>query len=279
MKFVFFGYDFMIASVQRLMADGHELLGIMSFPCDNVFNFNRQVRALAQHKNVPFFEEKPTQEHISLFLEKGAACFLSAGYLYKIPPIDEKKAFGMNFHPSLLPRGRGVMPTPFILTEEPAAAGMSVHKLTSRMDAGDILHQKPLKIHENEDVETLSARIAMHAPALLSAVMADLPGYWERARPQDEAQALYWPMPDDKMRTLNWSKPVKEIDKTGRAFGRYGALAHFDRQLWVVYHYNYWPENHAHEPGTVVCRMSREVIIAARDGFVCLKEFQPVHSP
>ena len=48
MKFVYFGYDFMLGTVHRLLDDGHELAGIFSFPCDNVFNFNVETTALAK---------------------------------------------------------------------------------------------------------------------------------------------------------------------------------------------------------------------------------------
>ena len=48
MKFVYFGYDMMLGCARRLIADGHQLAGIFTFPCDNVFNFNIETVALAR---------------------------------------------------------------------------------------------------------------------------------------------------------------------------------------------------------------------------------------
>ncbi len=276
MKFVYFGYDFMIDSVQRLIADGHELVGIFSFECDNVFNFNVKTRALAQKLDIPITLEKPQAEDIVRFLENGAGCFLSGGYMYKIPPIDPEKAYGVNVHPSLLPKGRGIMPTPYIILNAPEAAGFTAHKLTMDMDGGDILRQVPLPLSERETVETYSARIAMAGPDFLSNLFEDLEYCWANAKPQDEESATYFPPPTDHMRLLDWNADVETIDRTARAFGRYGSLAHLENQLYVVYGCDVWEERHDHPPGSIIARLSRELVIAASNGYACLKDFHPV---
>ena len=276
MKFVYFGYDFLLQGAQRLMDDGHELVGIFTFPCDNIFNFNRETLTLGRRLAVPVIAEKPQTVHIENFLKKGCDCFLAAGYIYKIPPVDPQKAYAINLHPSLLPKVRGLMPTPHIILNHPKASGITVHKLAPEFDKGDILYQEELPLHERETVETLSARIAMRGPEILSKVMTDLPGYWENAKKQDERQASHFPPPDDTMRTLNWNLPVKKLDTIGRAFGRYGSLARFDNTLWVVYDMDVWPEKHNFKPGEIARRLNKNIVIAAKDGFACLKEFQKV---
>lgn len=275
MRFVFFGYDFMLPGVEHLLADGHELIGIFTFPCDGVFNFNTQTIALANKLKIPVTDQKPRKSDIELFQEKGCECFLSAGYPFKIPPVTKNGAFGINLHPSLLPLGRGLMPTPYIIIDHPAASGMTIHKLSPEFDQGDILHQMELPLHERETVETLSARIALHAPGMLSMVMKELSHYWENAKPQNKKKALYFPPPSEDMRKLDWNLPVLRIDKVARAFGRYGSLALFDDKTWIVYAHDVWEEKHLMAPGTVAARTSREIVMAAKDGFVCVKDFYP----
>lgn len=279
MKFVYFGYDFMLDGVKRLLAEGHELAGVFTFECDNIFNFNREIIALAQDLGVKIVLGKPEDLHLDYFLDHGAECFLAAGYPFKIPPVPGDRAYAINLHPSLLPLGRGIMPSPYIIMHHPEAAGVTLHKMSQAFDAGDILHQEAFKISPRESVETLSARVALRGPDILSMVMADLPQYWNKAKPQNHKKALHFPPPDDRMRTLGWSAGVEHIDKTARAFGRYGSLAHFDDSLWVVYALGVWQERHSLTPGSVACRQSREIVIAAKDGFVCLTDFQraPLH--
>lgn len=274
MKFVYFGYDFMLGAVHKLMADGHELIGVFSFDCDNFFNFNRETLKLAQELDIPFTTGKPQRIDIQVFIDQGAEVFLAAGYPHKIPPIDETQAYGLNLHPSLLPKGRGIMPTPTIIMHHPEVCGYTIHKLSDKFDDGDILYQKPIEITDNDDVETISARIAISAPEVLSKLFSNLKHYWDHAKPQKKSEASTFSMPDDSMRILDWGKPVKKLTKIGKAFGRFGCLAYLDGKIWAVYNFNCWAEKHNYEPGTIICVLSREIIVAAEDGFVCLKEFQ-----
>ena len=265
----------MLGAVRRLLADGHELAGVLTFECDNIFNFNRETIALARSLGALSILSPPQDIHIEGFLDKGARCVLAAGYPYKIPPVDNTRAYGINLHPSLLPRGRGLMPTPHIILGHPEAAGISIHKLTSVFDDGDILLQEALPLSPRETVETYSARIAMRGEEMLAEIMTDLPGYWMRAKPQDRKKASNFPPPSDDMRLLDWTAPVTTIERTGRAFGRFGALAQVESSLLVVYHFDTWTARHELAPGTLAHRGSRDLVIAARDGFVCLKDYQP----
>jgi methionyl-tRNA formyltransferase len=274
MKFVFFGYDFSLPVVQRLIHEGHECLGIFSFPCDNQFNFNTRTRAFGVQQQIPVSLEKPKPAHLDVFLAKGCEAFIAAGYLYKIPPVDESKAYALNLHPSLLPKGRGIMPMPYILLHHPEAAGITVHKMTDEFDKGDILYQEKINLTPTDDVETLTARVAMQAPGIIAAIVAGLPLIWRNAREQDESQALHWPPPTDAMRVIDWNSSIDDIQKLSRAFGRFGVLARIDNLLWAVYSLSAWKQEHDLKPGSIALRQNREIIVAAGDGFVCLKEMQ-----
>ena len=265
----------MIHAPRRLMDEGHELAGIFTFECDNVFNFNIKTAELARELDIPITQDQPTPDDIQKFIDDGVECFICAGYPFKIPPIDEEHAYGINVHPAYLPKGRGIMPTPFIILGQENAAGFSIHKLTEKFDAGDIIGQKKFILTPHESVETYAARVALAAPEMLSEIMDDIATFWHDAAPQDEESARYFPLPDDEMRLLDWQSTTAEINQTARAFGRFGCIAHFADQDWVIYELDTWEEDHDFVPGAVVWEgAGREALIAAADGFVCLKDFQ-----
>lgn len=272
MKFIFFGYDFSLNVLERLVADGHDCIGIQTFECDNIFNFNTGLLEFAKSRNIPARFEKPDIKFINDSIDKGCNLFLTAGYPYKVPCVDESKAYMVNMHPSLLPVGRGIMPTPHVLLHTPEASGITLHKMVPEFDAGDILMQLPLPLSEQEDVEMLSARTAMAAPDLVSKLIADLPRLWKNAVPQDHSKAVSWDAPTDAMRTIDFRKSIKDIEKVGRAFGRYGSLVEIDGKNYATFDFSCWSESHLYEPGTIVLKMSREIVVAAKDGFVCLKD-------
>ena len=273
MKVSFFGYDFAFDTLTRLPAAGHEIISIHSFPCDGVFMFNAQLRAWAQERNIPFTEEKPVEDDLRGLAEKGVEVILSAGYLYKIPTVPEAIPYAINIHPSALPRARGIMPMPHILLEDPSAAGITAHKLTDIIDGGDILLQETLVIHPQETTETLSCRIAMRMPDIAVRILGDIDQYWQNAQPQDESRATLIPAPDGVMRSINWqTMDIEAIEALHRAFGRYGILIFIDDASWAVYNLKTWPESHNHTPGHTVYASAREIVIAAKNGYVCLLE-------
>lgn len=265
----------MLTVVHRLIADGHELIGILTFPCDNVLNYNIETVALAKKLKIPISLEKPRNADIELMLEAGAKVFLSAGYLYKVPHVSP--AYGINIHPSLLPKGRCIMPIPHILLDHPEAAGFTIHKLMEKLDSGDILYQVPLPLSQNETVETLAARMALKAPEAISKVMADLENFWDNAIPQDESEATSYPPPDDAMRTLDWNLPLERLGKIARAFGHFGCLAQIGSSRYVVYAHNTRKEPHALAPGTVFAQDKKSITMAVPDGFFILKTVQKIN--
>lgn len=278
MKFVYFGYDFSINVVHRLTTEGHQLMGLYTFECDNIFSFNNRIKLFALEHGIEAKEGKIQKNDIETFLSQGCKAFISNGYKYKIPPIDETQAYALNVHPALLPRARGIMPMPHILLNDPKAAGITVHKMTQEYDAGDILYQESIPVDHKTDIEVLSCKIALRTPEILSHILTDLPKYWKKAKKQNEKLATLIPEPDNAMRTLDWSKSVEELLCIGKAFGHYGSIARLGPYNFVVYQFNGWEEKHNLEAGIVVCELPYEVVVTASNGFICLKEFQRINS-
>ena len=281
MKIVFLGYDYTLDIAQRLIADGHEVMHIFTFPCDGVFAFNNQINEFANHFEIPISEHKIESSNIDDLIEQGCELFLCAGYPHKIPPINNEKIYGVNLHPAFLPRGRGIMPLPYIIMNDNKAAGFTLHKLSSDFDSGDIIYQEAIEIDEQTDVEILSAKIAVRAPDVISDIVGDIEGYWSKALAQNNADASSYLAPSEEMRTLNWENTAKELRLKGRAFGRFGMIAVVennmgDKQKLAVFNFATWEDTHKHITGTLLRSSPREIIITIKDGYICLKEFQVI---
>ncbi|MGH1455969.1 MAG: formyltransferase family protein [Alphaproteobacteria bacterium] len=279
MKFVFIGYDYTLDIALRLIENGHELIGIHTFTCDNVFAFNKQIIDFANYNNIPITEEKITTGDIDNAIARGAKLFLSAGYPHKIPDITEDRAYAINMHPTLLPRARGMMPLPHIILNEPKAAGFTLHKITSSFDCGDIIYQEPVPIDHNTDVETLSAQIAIRANKSIPEIIKNIEKHWSEAAPQNEEQSSTASLPDEQYRTINWNSATEELEKQSRAFGRFGMIAHITNNMGQtqklgVFQFSSWQEDHNLDYGTLLRSSPREIIISIKNGYACLKDFQ-----
>ena len=65
-----------------------------------------------------------------------------------------------NVHPSLLPFYRGPEPEYWVIDNGETTTGFTIHKVTTKIDSGEIHHQEKLSIDPAEDASSLSARIA-----------------------------------------------------------------------------------------------------------------------
>jgi phosphoribosylglycinamide formyltransferase-1 len=88
-----------------------------------------------------------------------------AGFLLKIPTSFIKMNFPIiNIHPSLLPKygGKGMygnyIHAAVIKNKEPFS-GITVHKVNSNYDEGEVLFQKAIKLDKNESIISLSKKI------------------------------------------------------------------------------------------------------------------------
>lgn len=258
----------------RVLDDGHDIAEVFTFPTDNTYNFNTFVTTTAQVYGIPFTLDKPTAADITRLRDSGVDLFLSCAYANKIPVPDDDPTFrGINLHPTLLPQVRGVWPLPIVMLKHPDAAGFTFHKLTNKWDAGDILYQQALPLRPDEDLETLSARLVMAVPDQLSMLLNNLDHYWQSAQPQDVSKASYYTYPPDTWRVFDFNGSVDEIDRIGRAYGRFECIAPVDTKMYWVRSYKAWKERHDYKPGSITCRTGRELVVAAKDGFVCLKDF------
>jgi methionyl-tRNA formyltransferase len=273
MKIAYCGYDFFHGCLRRLLADGHEIMKVFTFDCDNRYNFNRYIYEICEQRQLPNTQTAISITDLQQLQAQGCELLITAGYRYKVPDLDSLTIKGVNVHPTLLPVGRGVWPLPWLILTEQASSGVSIHKLTSEFDAGDVLLQTPFSIAADENLESLSCKTQMFATQALAVVMEDFARKWNNAKPQDPSNALVWPMPRRSDRTLEWNKSVSELNRIGRAFGKFGSYAYFDDNWWCVYDLKAWQQTHQEPLGNVVHKSNTEMVIAARDGFVCLRMF------
>ena len=93
--------------------------------------------------------------------EYGVDCVALAGYMRIVTPalIRMFPHKMLNIHPSLLPAFPGLYAQQQALEWGTKVSGCSVHFVTEGVDEGPIICQQAVAIHEEDTVETLSARI------------------------------------------------------------------------------------------------------------------------
>jgi len=122
---------------------------------------------------------------------------LVACFPHRLPPEVTRSArlACLNLHPSLLPRYRGPYPLFWQLRAGEAGTGVTLHHLTGRLDAGEVVAQRGVALPDggsSAELERLLGRagVGLACDALEAARRGPLP-----RSPQDEAEATYQPAP------------------------------------------------------------------------------------
>jgi len=80
----------------------------------------------------------------------------------------------VNFHPSLLPLYRGPVPSRWCLRNHETQTGYTLHRVTTAIDAGELLYQEIVSITANDTDKTLDAKIATAAAPTMTLFLEHL---------------------------------------------------------------------------------------------------------
>lgn len=272
MKIAYCGYDFFHNCLRELLSNDFQVAKVFTVNTNNRDNFNQYIIEICREHNIRFSYNPISETDIKQLASENFDLIITAAYNYKVPDLTGHNIKGVNIHPSLLPIGRGVWPLPWTILLDLPKSGITLHKLTPEMDAGDILMQQSFTVTKDESNESLSAKSQMLATPMLLDLLRDIDRYWSKAKKQSQGEV--WPMPSKKDRTLDWNKSIEQLDRICRAFGKFGCYARFEQQQWIIYSLKAWQQDHNYTVGTVVHKTNTEMIVAAADGLVSLLYFQ-----
>lgn len=142
---------------------------------------------------------------------------VSYGQKLKKAVRESARCGAINLHPSLLPELRGAAPIPFALWQGLNQTGITIFKLTSRMDAGPVLYQKQLYIFPGENATDLTSRLAyIGSKCLLEYLNKWSEQPWEPIV-QDESKATCCRKLEKDDLRLDLSKPARQLQNQIRA--------------------------------------------------------------
>jgi methionyl-tRNA formyltransferase len=124
----------------------------------------------------------------------------------------------VNVHASLLPRWRGAAPIQSAILHGDRETGVTTMFINERMDAGDIILQRPEPIRSDDTSGTLHNRLAALGAKLLVETVGLLAASNAPRAPQDERRATYAKKISKEDGRIDWTKPAEEIERQIRAF-------------------------------------------------------------
>lgn len=223
MKILFFGYgEIGAVGLEFLLGQGEAVVAAVTHrddPRETIWF--RSVEKLARAAGVPVWIAEETD--LEAVATSAAPDLILSFYYRKILPrrvLDRARLGGMNLHGSLLPKYRGRSPINWVLVNGEKETGVTLHHMTPRADAGDIVAQRRVAIAPRETALSLSRKCAAETRLLLEETWPLIREGRAPRVPQDERPAtkVGGRRPEDGR--IDWSWPAERVDGLVRAVTR-----------------------------------------------------------
>ncbi|MEI7245171.1 bifunctional UDP-4-amino-4-deoxy-L-arabinose formyltransferase/UDP-glucuronic acid oxidase ArnA [Pectobacterium carotovorum] len=223
MKAIVFAYhDIGCVGLEALKLAGYEIQAVFTHsdaPGEN--HFYGSVAKAAAEMDVPVFAPEDINHPLWVNRIRELAPDVIFSFYYRTLLSDDilqLPSFGaFNLHGSLLPRYRGRAPVNWVLVNGETQTGVTLHKMVSRADAGDIVAQSVVAIDEEDTALTLHGKCRTAAAALLAQQLPLIRSREITLTRQDESRASYFGRRTAADGLIDWHKSAREINNLIRA--------------------------------------------------------------
>ncbi|KGA33291.1 bifunctional UDP-4-amino-4-deoxy-L-arabinose formyltransferase/UDP-glucuronic acid oxidase ArnA [Pectobacterium brasiliense] len=223
MKAIVFAYhDIGCVGLEALKLAGYEIQAVFTHsdaPGEN--HFYASVAKAAAEMDVPVFAPEDVNHPLWVNRIRELAPDVIFSFYYRTLLSDDilqLPSFGaFNLHGSLLPRYRGRAPVNWVLVNGETQTGVTLHKMVSRADAGDIVAQSVVAIDEEDTALTLHGKCRTAAAALLAQQLPLIRSREITLTPQDDSRASYFGRRTAADGLIDWQKSACEINNLIRA--------------------------------------------------------------
>ena len=222
MRILFMGTpDFAVASLKRLVADGHDVCAVFTQP-DKPKGRGMElcaspVKELALENGLPVFQPVKMRDGTALAqikaLEPDILVVVAYGRILPDDILAVPKYGAINVHGSLLPKYRGAAPIQWAVLNGDKITGVTTMYLASEMDTGDIIYTAETEIGEYETSGELFDRLKDMGAELLVKTLRDIDAGTAPRAPQDHSKASYVTMLDKSICPIDWNKTPREVLK------------------------------------------------------------------
>jgi methionyl-tRNA formyltransferase len=275
---VLFAYHEMgYACMEALLAMGAPIVALFTHEDDpNEAIWWRSCAQLAREHGIATFTpdgiDQSWQERIAALKP---AVIYSFYYRYLIQQsllaLAPRGAF--NMHGSLLPKYRGRAPVNWMLVNGEREAGVTLHHMVARADAGDIVGQRSVAIDDLDTALTLYQKLVPLGVELINEFHPMIAAGCAPRHPQNITEGHYFGRRRPEDGRIDWNWPARRIFNLVRAVTHPypGAFAIVDGRKLFIWKTRIASESGNHgAAGTIIRVHEDDVEVAAGDGSIVL---------
>lgn len=173
------------------------------------------VKIYSNNNNIKCITPKSLKEIIPLIKEVKPDLIITAAFGKFIPDEIIKNFLTLNVHASLLPKYRGGSPIEHALINNDKKTGISIIKLTSKMDAGPIYLKKEIEIEATDTKDSLTEKLSTLGSKTLLEALVNLKKL--KPIPQNEKEVSFAYILKFNQQFLDFSQKASLVDAKIRA--------------------------------------------------------------
>jgi len=241
------------------------------------------VKATAERYNIPCLQPEsldlPEFKLVLANSQPDLIALSAYGPPFLTSAILSLPSFGcLNAHPSLLPAYRGASPIPGAILANEKETGVTIIRLSEKIDQGDILAQERMTIAPADTTQTLGAKLArLGGQLLVKTILALVQG---RIKPQPQPEKSPTPYCRQLKKEdgqIDWAKPADYLSRQVRAFDPWpGTHALWGKKVLKILQVRVTNEMPAPaKPGFVFLTKDRSLAVQTSQGSLVLESVQP----
>lgn len=287
-KIIFFGTpEFAAGILKSLIEAGHDIAAVFTQP-DRKIGRKQEVvfspvKRVAQARGARIFQPENLRDvgTIGEIRKIGADLMVVAAFGKILPKeILEIPRFGsINVHASLLPRYRGASPVQSAILEGEKETGVTLMLMNEKMDEGDILAQKKIKIGKDDTGGILLEKLGKLGAEMTVKLIPEWVSGKIKPRPQNGAEATYCKIVKREDGKTDWNDTAEKILRKYRAYFPWpGIYAFFSdkggkKRLKLTDIGAVFEADLGKEPGEIT-EFENKIVVQTGKGAVVLKRVQ-----
>lgn len=225
MNIIFFGSDdFAKAHLERLGHSAHKIVACVTPPDKEKGRGLKltvsPIKDYALENQIPILQPVTLKapDVINKLKSFNPDLFVVIAYGKILPPevLAIPYICAMNVHGSLLPKYRGAAPINWAILNGEEETGLSIIKMSSTMDAGDIFSQVKISIEEKETALSLRVKMMAQGPDFLVKTIQSIEENNYTLTVQNSKDVTLAPKLTKELGKIDWEKSALQIDRLVR---------------------------------------------------------------
>ncbi len=234
MRVVFMGTpDFAVPCLERLAADGHDVVGVFTQPDKPVGRKQLltppPVKLAAEKLGFTVFQPGSMRngEAADILRRLAPELIVVTAYGKILPPdiLSLPEHGCINIHASLLPKLRGAAPIQWAVISGEKETGVTSMQMDAGLDTGDMLLQEKIEIGENDTAEQVHDSLSQLGAQVLSKTLEALAAGELHPKKQDDSLSTYAPMLDKNLSPIDWNETALNVHNRIRGLSPWPAAS------------------------------------------------------